>query len=202
MTEAGERVVYKPVAGIEPLWDFAAPSLVTREVWTYRIDQTLGTGVVPETAYGTGIYGPGAVQRFVEALADSAVVEMVNRADVRLWPIALLDLVTNNADRKAGHILRNDGDRLWAIDHGLTFHSEPKLRTILWGLAGQPIPNDLLLGLHRLRDAIDGELGSAFESELSGDERSALIDRVERLLDDKIHPQPPEHRPAIPWPPY
>ncbi len=201
-TADGDTVVYKPVVGIQPLWDFEAPSLVLREVWTYRIDRALGTQVVPETVMGDGIYGPGAVQRFVDARADSTVVELINSVSPRLWPIAVLDAVTNNADRKAGHILRGDPSELWAIDHGLTFHVEPKLRTILWGLAGRPIPAQLLAQLGQLRDLLNGELGAAFVGDLSAAEFDAMADRIDSLLESEVHPHPPDHRPAMPWPPF
>jgi len=201
-TEDGERVIYKPVAGIQPLWDFDAASLVAREVWTHRIDEALGTDVVPQTVFGDGVYGPGAVQRFVDAVADEAVVELINSASQLLWPIAVLDIVTNNADRKAGHVLRSESDRLWAIDHGLTFHTDPKLRTILWGLAGQKVPAELIERLQRLSDRLAGDLGEAFVADLSREELNATRSRVDAVLASQVHPEPPQHRPAVPWPPY
>ncbi|NND03749.1 MAG: phosphatidylinositol kinase [Acidimicrobiia bacterium] len=202
VTSNGLQVVYKPIAGIQPLWDFPAETLPVREVWTYRIDQALGSDVVPMTVMGDGLYGPGAVQIFVEAIADSMVVEMVNSSDANLWPIALLDIITNNADRKAGHILRGSVGELWGIDHGLTFHEEPKLRTILWGFAGKTVPADLLDACEQLLSALQGELGEAMASELSEGALLATIARITALVDAGVHPQPPEHRPAIPWPPY
>lgn len=201
-TAGGDRVVYKPVAGVRPLWDFPAHSLATREVWTYRVDRALGIGAVPETVLGDGIYGPGAVQRFVDASADEVVFDMVNSAHPRLMPIAALDVITNNADRKAGHILRDANDSLWAIDHGLTFHTEPKLRTILWGLAGCPLPDDLLNAADSLRRQLRQDLGELMAAELTAGEVSATLTRVEALIDAGVHPEPPEDRPAIPWPPY
>ena len=201
-TAEGLKVVYKPVAGAAPLWDFDAATLAAREVWTYRIAQVMGLDIVPRTAMGDGLYGPGAVQLFVDAVADDAVIAMINRADSALWPFALLDAVINNADRKAGHVLRDTKSRLWGIDHGLTFHAEDKLRTVLWGFAGETIPGDLLPGLRQLGSQLDADLGNDFGTAFSAAELAALRLRVARLLESGCHPEPPEDRPAIPWPPY
>lgn len=201
-TTDGVRVIYKPVDGARPLWDFDARTLALREVWAYRIDQALGFSSVPETTMAEGPFGPGAVQRHVEAAADEAVIELINTGDERLWPIAVLDLVLNNADRKAGHILRDDGARLWAIDHGLTFHVEEKLRTVLWGFAGRPIPPSIVAKLRHLHSELRGHLGRSFAADLSEGELQALLRRVDALLADRRHPVPPEDRHSIPWPPY
>ena len=201
-TREGERVIYKPVAGVRPLWDFEASTLPAREVWTYRIALELGIDAVPETVLADGEYGPGAVQRFIEAFADESVVTLINGSDASLWPIAVLDVVTNNADRKAGHILRDDAGGLWAIDHGLTFHPDPKLRTILWGFAGMAIPEELVARLQELGAALDSDLGTQFAAEFGVPELAALRLRVSELVESGVHPDPPEDRPAIPWPPY
>ena len=201
-TTAGERVIYKPEAGLRELWDFPAETLAMREVWTYRLSDALGLDLVPETIIVDGPYGSGAVQRFVEASADNAVIDAINRCDPALWPVAVLDMVTNNADRKAGHILRNPAGRLWAIDHGLTFHAEPKLRTILWCFAGQQIPDELLSSLEALETSLSASLGDEFAAELSEAEFDALLARLRGILATRRHPDPPEDRRAIPWPPY
>lgn len=195
-------MIYKPVAGARPLWDFDAATLALREVWTYRIDAALGFSLVPETVMGDGMYGPGAVQRFIEGLADEPVVEMINSVDEALWPIAVLDVVINNADRKAGHVLRDAESRLWAIDHGLTFHEEDKLRTVLWGFAGFAISGELSAALEKLAGDLAGDLGSRFAEDLSSPELQAMIDRVSAMIVAGSHPAPPTDRPAIPWPPY
>lgn len=201
-TAAGEQVIYKPVSGARPLWDFDADSLAQREVWTYRIDRALGLGVVPQTAMGTGPFGAGAVQRLVEGAADQKVVDIINANDPAIWPIAILDVVVNNADRKVGHMLRSASGKLWAIDHGLTFHYEDKLRTVLWGFAGRAVPEALLAAAAQLASALDGELGEQLATELGHREHRALQTRVSSLLEARRHPEPPEDRPAIPWPPY
>jgi len=201
-TSTGELVIYKPEAGARPLWDFDASSLAQREVWTWRIDQALGLGIVPETALGTGPFGPGAVQRFVEAEADETVVALINRSDSTLWPIAVLDVVVNNADRKIGHILRAGKSQLWAIDHGLTFHPDDKLRTVLWGFAGNALPEHLVRALASLAEQLEGHFGEELTASLGNSEAEAVRHRVAHLGRWGVHPHPPEDRPAIPWPPY
>jgi len=201
-TSDGEQVIYKPVAGARPLWDFDAATLALREVWTYRIDRMLGFGVVPETVMGSGPFGRGAIQRFVDAAADQAVVDLINSGAESVWPIAVLDIVVNNADRKVGHVLRSSSGRLWAIDHGLTFHAEDKLRTVLWGFSGRRLPDEALEALAGLDSELGAQLGERFAEELGGAELHALRLRVARLLADRRHPEPPEDRPAVPWPPY
>lgn len=201
-TADGVRVIYKPVDGARPLWDFDARTLSYREVWAYRIDQALGFSNVPETAMAEGPFGPGAVQRHVEASADQKVIDLINAGAGALWPIAVLDLVLNNADRKAGHILRDEDSRLWAIDHGLTFHVEEKLRTVLWGFAGQQIPQAIVDDLRGARIALGGQLGERFAADLSEPELEAMLRRIESLIETGMHPVPPEDRHSIPWPPY
>lgn len=109
--------------------------------------------------------------------------------------------MSNNADRKIGHLLRErTTGRLWAIDNGLTFHHEPKLRTVLWAFAGSPFPSEAIEGLGRLRERLAGGLAERLAAALSGREAQALVERVDRLLDDPVHPHPPGDRPSIPWP--
>jgi hypothetical protein len=201
-TDDGVRVIYKPVDGARPLWDFDAGTLAYREVWAYRIDKALGFTNVPETTMADGPFGPGAVQRHVDAAADQGVIDLINGGDDVLWPIAVLDLVLNNADRKASHILRDEQSRLWAIDHGLTFHEEEKLRTVLWGFAGRPMPRTVIDNLRGARSALGGQLGERFAADLSDNELGALLRRLDTLIEAKQHPIPPEDRHSIPWPPY
>jgi hypothetical protein len=200
-TDAGERVVYKPIAGERPLWDFPDDTLAAREVLTHRIDQVLGLGVVPETAMGEGPFGPGSVHRFVDVDPDFDAIDLVRRADAALWPVAFLDIVVNNADRKIGHLLRST-DGIVAIDHGLTFHPEDKLRTVLWGFAGRRIPIELAERLERLSQAVAGDLGDSVESLLDAASRRALAGRVADLMGHPVHPLPPDDRHPVPWPPY
>ena len=201
-TDGGDRVVYKPVAGERPLWDFEPETLAIREVLTVEVDRCLDFGLVPETALGDGIYGPGSVQRFVDVDDEFDPMELVRRNDTTLWPVAVLDVLTNNADRKLGHILRSRSGSLVAIDHGLTFHPDAKLRTVLWGFAGIAPPQDVIDAVAGLCDNLRGELGDRIEHLLDRRTRRQLLRRTEGFLSNPAHPQPPEDRPALPWPPY
>jgi hypothetical protein len=200
-TAAGEQVIYKPTAGERPLWDFAVETLAAREVLTYEVAAVLGFDNVPETVLGDGPYGPGAIQRFIDIDPEFDPIAFVQSGSIDLWPLAILDIVTNNADRKLGHVI-SDGEHLLGIDHGLTFHSEDKLRTVLWGFSGQAIPDELVTALTRLETAVAGSLGDRVEELLGTEERAALADRTSALLANPVHPDPPTDRPPLPWPPY
>ena len=200
-TSSGEKVVYKPTAGERPLWDFPVETLAAREVLTYEVAQAMGCDLVPETVLGDGPYGPGSIQRFVDMDPEFDPVALVQHDAPRLWPIALLDVVTNNADRKLGHLI-SDGERVLGIDHGLTFHPDDKLRTVLWGFSGQAFPSDQVTSLARLDAALSDGLVQRVEVLLGPAERMALRGRVDRLLADPVHPLPPDDRPPLPWPPY
>ena len=202
LTDKGERVVYKPVAGERPLWDFEMDTLAAREVLTYEVSEAMGLGVVPETALGDGIYGPGSVQRFIDEDEAFDPLGLVRTASPDLWPIAVLDLVCNNADRKLGHILRRGDGRLVAIDHGLTFQVDDKLRTVLWVFAGERLPAVLVTALRDVRAALDANLGNRVEELLGRAELLALRRRVRGLERRGVHPEPPDDRPPLPWPPY
>lgn len=199
-TRDGTMVVYKPASGQQPLWDFDAATLPRREVLTYRIAVAMGLSVVPETDYADGPLGPGSVQEYV-APAQRDYLTEVQSTDPVLWPVAVLDVLINNADRKVGHLLRVDG-ALRAIDHGLTFHPAPKLRTVLWGFAGRSLPAPAAVWLERAEVAASGELGEEVEERLGRPERSALLQRIADLTAARRHPDPPPDRPAVPWPPY
>lgn len=185
---AGQSLaVYKPARGEYPLYDFPHGTLYKREVGAWLLDNILGWGLVPPTVSSRGKYGLGSLQLFIDAL-PSAEVRIES-----LQPIALLDVLLNNADRKIEHCLPVAGGRLWAIDHGLTFHIQPKLRTILWHFASTPIPARQLEDIERLRRIMErrrdarvvllGEL-------LSGPEWRALEQRVRRVLDLGAFPDP------------
>jgi len=200
---AGELLVYKPTAGIRPLWDFSPETPAAREILTFRVAQAMGLEVVPDTRWGDGPLGPGVVQRFVEPDPAFDPLALVARADEALWPVAILDLVTNNADRKAGHLLSEAGTgRLWAIDHGLTFHPEPKLRTVLWGFSGKALPAHLVGALATLEGALAGGLEEEVTQLLGPAEAASLRRRVRFLRRRPTHPEPPRDRHPVPWPPY
>jgi hypothetical protein len=189
--------VYKPAKGERPLWDFPS-GLHQREVAAFELSHLLGWDIVPETVLRpTGPYGQGSVQRFVPE--DGEAHYFTLREDPAWWPtlrtFAAFDVVANNADRKSGHVLLAE-DRLWAIDNGLCFHVEPKLRTVIWEFAGEPLDAGLLDDLARLsRDGVPDAVGDL----LDRDERDALVDRVDRLVHDGALPQPSE---GSRWPPY
>ena len=195
----GRRWIYKPEQGENPLWDFPWRSLAAREVLTYEVARALGLDIVPETVLASGPHGRGSAQAFVEEDFEFDPRALFRpRLNPRLWPVAVLDIICNNADRKIGHIIRQTGDdRLWAIDHGLTFHFAPKLRTVLWGFAGTDLPDPLIDALQRLRGST---LIERVADLLTTEEADAFRIRVEDLAARPVHPLPPEDRPALPWP--
>lgn len=194
--------VYKPTAGERPLWDFPWQTLAAREVLTFETSAAMGFEVVPETLLAEGPYGPGSAQRFLDEDETWDPRPLLGPpVDAALWPVAVLDMVVNNADRKLGHVLRETGSaRLLAIDHGLTFHVEAKLRTVLWGFAGRPFPDAMIAAVARLDEALSDHLRHRAAALLSPEEADALVDRVHRILDDPVHPFPPRDRPPVPWP--
>ena len=198
----GSLWIYKPVAGEQQLWDFPWQSLAVREVLAYQLSEALGLGLVPETRMADGPYGRGSAQRFLEEDFDFDHRPLFQPGlDDSLWPFAVFDIITNNADRKLGHLLSETGNgRLWAIDNGLTFHAAPKLRTVLWGLAGQRVPRPLLDSLDEFRSAGLGDFADTIESVLSRAEAEAFVARVLGLTEDAVHPEPPSDRPPLPWP--
>ena len=166
--------IYKPILGERPLDDF------------------------PD-----GPFGEGMVQAFVDADPEVDVVAMVVDDDPRLRRMAVLDAVINNTDRKGGHILPVDGGRhVYGVDHGVTFSPMPKLRTVLWGWRGEPLGQDEIEGLERIRTALDGDLGRSLTGLLSRLEIRATARRTEALLAAGCFPFPSPDWPAIPWPPF
>lgn len=202
LDDEGERWVYKPERGEEPLWDFPWRTLAAREVLAYEVCSAMGLDLVPETVEAVGELGPGSAQRFVDEDPTFDPRSLFQpRLSPRMWPFAVFDIVVNNADRKIGHVLADAGDgRLWAIDNGLTFHHSDKLRTVLWGFAGEPIPDPLIAGVESLATELEAGLADRVADLLTGAEAGALVARVEALLVSRCHPFPPEDRPPVPWP--
>jgi hypothetical protein len=202
-TEAStQRWVYKASEAMSPLWDFDAATLPQREVATYLVSQALGFDLVPETVMADGPLGFGSAQRFIDAdpTFDPRTLFLPEISD-QLWPVAVLDILCNNADRKLGHLLaEKETGRLYAIDNGLTFHPDPKLRTVLWSLAGRPLPEAMRAALDRARGAMGSELGAALRTLLTPAEVQAFSARINALIVAGTHPQPPADRPPIPWP--
>lgn len=190
------RAIYKPVRGERPLWDFE-PGLHRRELAAYRLSTTTGLGIVPPTVIRDGPYGTGSLQWFVEADHRQhyfTIFESHPELHDQLRAIALFDLVANNTDRKAGHCLLAN-DRVWAIDHGLCFASEFKLRTVIWEFGGEPIDEDLIAAITPLATSVPLDLSTL----LDDDEVQALQWRVRRILEEPIFPVDTSgHR--YPWP--
>jgi hypothetical protein len=196
--------VYKPIQGERPLWDFPHGSLAQREVAAFLVSAALGWHLVPPTVLREGLYGPGAVQLFIEHDFEEHYFTMRERPPEVFARIVAFDVITNNADRKAGHILRDRTGRIWVVDHGLTFHIQPKLRTVLWDFADQPLPAEVLEDLQRLLAALrDGEstLVTQLAHLISASEIAALRSRVTQLLRAGRFPLPSNNRRCVPFPP-
>ncbi|MFD5818050.1 SCO1664 family protein [Streptomyces sp. NPDC127038] len=224
--------VYKPVAGERPLWDFPDGTLAQREVAAYEVSEATGWGLVPTTVLRDGPYGEGMCQLWIEPSAaedgdgllalvegeeaaegwkaigfaevgEGATALLVHADDDRLRRLAVLDAVINNADRKGGHLLPTQEGRLYGIDHGVTFNAENKLRTLLWGWAGEPLTEEALQVLASLRDALapGAPLATRLAELVTPAETEATRARVEAMLASGRHPEPSGDWPAIPWPP-
>jgi len=194
--------VYKPQRGERPLWDFPEGTLCLREVAAFLLSQLLGWPQVPPTVLREGPHGLGAVQLFIDADADAHYLTFAEERPTEGQRIALFDFVANNADRKSGHCLLGSDDRVWCIDHGITFHADFKLRTVIWEFAGEPIPATLLDDLRTLQShlAHSSPQTEAMARLLSPAEMDALRHRLGHLLRTKTYPEPGPYR-AIPWPP-
>jgi uncharacterized repeat protein (TIGR03843 family) len=192
------HAVYKPASGEQSLWDFP-DGLYRREVAAYVLSEALGWGLVPPTVERhDGPYGPGSLQLFVAADYEQHYFTLFDeggREDV-LLAMCTFDIVANNADRKSGHVLLGEGGRLWGIDHGLCFHRQPKLRTVIWDFADEPVPAHLLDDLRRLAR----DLPDPLDRLLDDAEREAIVDRIDRLLHTGTFPEPLGDRPPYPWP--
>lgn len=224
--------VYKPVAGEQPLWDFPDGTLAQREVAAYEISEVTGWGLVPPTVLRDGPYGEGMCQLWIEAdesdtapqllalveeeepaagwkaigfaeVGEGRTALLVHADDPRLRRLAVLDAVINNGDRKGGHLLPEAGGRLYAIDHGVTFNVDDKLRTLLWGWAGEPLPAEAVTVLDRLAGELaEGTpLATRLAELITPAETDAVRSRVQELRRTGLHPKPSGQWPAIPWPP-
>jgi uncharacterized repeat protein (TIGR03843 family) len=223
------KIVYKPVAGEQPLWDFPDGNLARREAAAYLVSEAFGWDVVPRTWLREGPLGTGMVQLWQDVdPAQDAVdlvpsdhvptegwrhvfdgydaqdrpVSLIHEDSPELRRMAIFDIVTNNADRKGGHVLEMAGGHRHGIDHGLTFHAEHKLRTVLWGWVGEQLDPYELEGVERVRAAMAGELGASLSALLTEVEIGAFAARCDRLLRHARFPRPHGEMPAIPWPPF
>lgn len=194
--------VYKPARGERPLWDFPEGSLAQREVAAYVVSRALGWDLVPPTVLRPdGPAGPGSLQLFVDAHPERHYFTFSDEEKQRLRPAAAFDLLVNNADRKAGHVLFGEHGHLWLIDHGVCFHAEDKLRTVIWDFIGEAIPADLLDDIRSFHRALadDAALQHELGGLLSPEEVAALGARADWLIRSKRFPPPGDGRP-YPWP--
>jgi len=193
-----QRAVYKPGRGERPLWDYPG-GLFRREVAAYELSAALALGIVPETVLRLeGPHGEGSVQRFVDADFAEHYFTLLNEPlhHAQLRRIAAFDLLINNGDRKGGHLIIDWERRIWGIDHGLCFHVEGKLRTVMWDFAGEELPAEVLAGCELVVDSIPDPVAALLE----GDECAALRRRAVRLLRKPLFPSPREDHRAYPWP--
>jgi uncharacterized repeat protein (TIGR03843 family) len=195
------QVVYKPCRGEAPLRDFPPRTLYQREYAAYLLSEALGWGLVPPTVVRNGQYGVGSVQLFVDADLKANYFTLRDTYRNQCLRICTFDVVANNADRKGSHCLLDGMGHIWAIDHGVTFHTQHKLRTVIWDFIGEPIPKELLNDMCTLQKRL-GEPGGLRENlmaVLALEEVDALQDRVSTLLEQPVFPSPGLERP-IPWP--
>ncbi len=191
--------VYKPRRGERPLWDFPEGSLCQREVASHLVSEALGWAIVPPTVLRSGPLGPGMVQLFVDHDPENHYFTLREAYPERFRQFALFDIVINNADRKSGHCLLDSDGHLWGIDHGVTFHTSVKLRTVIWDYEGEPIGDDLAAGLSRLDAGFNGDVGRDLAALLSPGEVDAARRRLHWLLSRRVFPSPMTDYP-YPWP--
>jgi uncharacterized repeat protein (TIGR03843 family) len=198
------QAVYKPTRGERPLWDFPARSLAKREVAAYLLSEALGWHLVPPTIYRRRKLplGVGSVQLFIPNDPDCHYFNFTPEDKEHLRPIVLFDLITNNADRKGSHIIKDAAGKLWAIDHGICFHREYKLRTVIWDFAGQPIPKELVDDIGRVLDGLseEGPVAQQFKPWLKVGEIKALRQRMHALIGEPVFPLPDPNRRYYPFP--
>lgn len=196
--------IYKPKRGERPLWDFPRGTLYRREAAAYLVSETLGFGLVPPTVVRDGPYGVGAVQLFVPNDDESHLFTMQKEGcyDDVILRLTAFDCLINNADRKSGHCLKGLDGRMWAIDHGICFHHEYKLRTILWDFVGDPFPPDVAAALGCLQARLENndDATQMLNTLLDRMEMRALRRRLDNLVATGVYPSPGAG-PNIPWPP-
>jgi uncharacterized repeat protein (TIGR03843 family) len=194
-------IIYKPIAGERPLWDFADGNLASREYASYLLSELLGWNLVPVTILRDGPFGEGMVQQWIDIDEDIDLALFYRTDDPRLRRMALFDAILNNTDRKIGHLLPTTDGHLFGCDHGVTFHEEDKLRTVLWQWAGLPLSDTEQSDLRDLLTKL--QVGATeIEKLITPVEYQALLERIEHLLSTGEFPSPSEDWPAVPWPPF
>jgi len=206
VSQNGDMVlsVYKPSRGERPLWDFPPSSLARREAAAYLVSEALGWELVPPTVYRKKApIGPGSLQLFIDHDPELHYFNLSDTDHQCLRPVVLFDLLINNADRKGSHLLFDNNHHLWLIDHGICFHAEDKLRTVIWDFAGEPIPETLSADLrnfhHKLESTTD--LFKELQALLSPQEIKALAARAKHLISLRRFPKPDSDQRSFPWPP-
>jgi uncharacterized repeat protein (TIGR03843 family) len=197
-TDPVMKVIYKPVRGEKPLWDFADGNLANREYAAYRLSELANFNLVPTTVLREGPFGSGMVQEWIEIDEELDVVDFGQSNDPQLRKLALFDAIINNTDRKFGHLLVDHDGKLRGCDHGVCFHQENKLRTVLWQFAGEQFTAEEIELLNKVNKL---DLDSSFAELLTSAEISALSGRIANLLAAGQFPFPSDEWPAIPWPP-
>ena len=194
------KCIYKPIAGERPLWDFPDGNLAQRELAAYLISEYLEIHVVPLTILRDGPFGQGMVQQWIDIDLDIDLAEFFSQDDARLRKMALFDAVINNTDRKIGHLLPHPDGRLYGCDHGVTFHHEYKLRTVLWQWAGDDLTEYEVSSLQALQEILETDKNTTLQSLITPIELLALKSRIHDLIKARTFPLPSTDWPAIPWP--
>lgn len=201
-SEAGSGVaIYKPRRGESPLWDYPNGTLFRRERAAFVVSEVLGWGIVPPTVLRDGPHGAGMVQLHIDHRPREHYFTIKDERQDELRRMAIFDVIVNNGDRKGGHCLIDYEGRLWGIDHGLTFHQQGKLRTVIWDFIGERVPDNLLTEIECLLGKLtsaDPDLAELHDL-LEKGERRALRQRIEQVLTIGVYPEPPPWRP-VPWP--
>lgn len=194
------KCIYKPIAGERPLWDFQDGNLAQREFAAYLISEYLEMHIVPLTILRDGPFGIGMVQEWIDIDQDIDLAEFFSQDDPQLRKMALFDAVINNTDRKIGHLLPHPDGRLFGCDHGVTFHHEYKLRTVLWQWAGSDLTEDEISSLQALQEILETDESGTLQSLITQTELLSLKSRIDALIKDRSFPLPSTDWPAIPWP--
>ena len=193
--------IYKPQRGERPLWDFPRGTLCHREVAAYEVSQILGWRIVPETVLRDGPGGIGMVQRFVEHDPEDHYFTLLEEHGDEFRRMAAFDIVINNTDRKGGHCLRAADGRVFGIDHGVSFHAQWKVRTVIWDFGGERVPASVGADLDALLDGeTSEELDERLRPLLDRFERDAMRGRAEHLLRAGVFPEPDPNYHCYPWP--
>jgi len=198
------KAVYKPDKGQQPIWDFPDYHLSRREVAAYLVSDSLGWDLVPATVLrNNGPLGPGSIQLYVDHDPNQHYFTFDEITRSNLHTTALFDLLVNNADRKGGHILLDSADKIWLIDHGLCFHEEDKIRTVVWDFAGEPISSDLAEQLARFQQTLvtPGPFLESLSVLINKEELIALRSGCQQLIQSPFYPHPPSDRRYFPYPP-